>query len=57
MDQNLAIQYTLVAVIILGAIIWIVIHLLRKNKKGGGKSCCGCALSESCNSKDKKQKS
>ncbi len=45
MDRNLIIQYTLVGVILLVAIIWIVIKVLFSKNKN---KCCGCGLSDKC---------
>lgn len=50
MDIQLKIQYTVVAIIMLGAIIWIAVKIWRgcrrKNRQASG--CCACALAESC---------
>lgn len=43
---NIAVQYTLVGLFILAALAWILVKVLRKNKKGSG--CCGCVLADSC---------
>lgn len=51
MDKNLAIQYTVVGLIIIAALIWLVIKFIKRKKKHG--ACCGCALSEKCMSQDK----
>lgn len=46
-------QYTIVGVIILIAIIWIGVKAshIGKDKKSG---CCGCALSDACKRKENK---
>ena len=52
--NNLALQYTLVGILILGACVWILVKAFRKNKKRKSSGCCGCALQEACN-KNKKE--
>lgn len=47
MDKNILIQYTIVAILILGAIVWIAVKAIRASR-GKGKSCCGCVLSDKC---------
>lgn len=47
MDKSMAIQYTIVSVIVMIALIWLYLRLRRSNKKGHG-SCSGCALSDKC---------
>ena len=55
MSQNEIIQWSIVSIIILIAIIWIVIQIIRKDKKKqNGCSCCD--LSKSCKVKDIKEK-
>lgn len=55
MDNNYIIQITLVALIVLGAIIWAIVRMTRKsNVKEGG--CCGCELLDTCNKKELKQR-
>ena len=51
-DINLAIQYSLVAVFVIGAMVWMTLRLFRKRKKSG---CCGCALSDACLKSDAKR--
>lgn len=46
MSRNLIIQYTAVAVILLGILIWIVIKSLKAKKKAS--VCGGCTLHKSC---------
>lgn len=46
-DRNMAIQYTIVALILILAIVWMVLKFRKHSKKGSG--CCGCALSDKCN--------
>lgn len=48
-----ALQYTLVAIIVLGALVWIVVKSYRKKSGKSRGGCCGCSLSSTCNSKDK----
>lgn len=47
--KNIAIQYTIVGIIILGATVWIMIKAFKKNKKRSQGGCCGCSLKDSCN--------
>lgn len=47
LTTNLIIQYSLVGIILLAAVIW-VIWKLAAIRKNGGKSCCGCSLSRNC---------
>lgn len=51
MTKNEIIQYTLVGIIILGAIVWIIVKSIRNRKSGA--TCCGCALADSCRRADK----
>lgn len=44
---NIAIQYTLVALFMIGAVAWIIRKVFWRDKKQKS-SCCGCSLSESC---------
>ena len=50
MNSNLIIQYILVTIVIISAIIWILYRLL--SRKGKNK-CCGCAFKDSCNMQNK----
>lgn len=54
MTVNLIIQYALVGLALIGALVWIVIKLvkLRKMGKEGGDCCCGCSMSQSCGKKN-----
>lgn len=45
--HNLAIQYTIVAALLIGALIWIVVKLRKVGKRKGG-ACCGCSMSHMC---------
>lgn len=45
---NLTIQYIIVGVIIIAAAFWILYRLFTFRRKGKVSSCCGCALSDSC---------
>lgn len=45
MDNDL-IQYILVAVILAGAVAWVIYRLVSKKNRGGG--CCGCSMSQTC---------
>ena len=53
MDTNIIIQYTVVCLLCLGALIWIVVKMVRsaKGKNSGG--CCGCSMSDSCAKREK----
>ncbi|MBD5356646.1 MAG: FeoB-associated Cys-rich membrane protein [Bacteroides sp.] len=44
---NLLWQYIIVALIILGAIAWIIRSIISARKKGKN-SCCGCSLADTC---------
>lgn len=46
MDTNLVIQYSVVALLLIGALVWIVVKAVKAKKTGA--SCCGCSLSETC---------
>lgn len=49
-NNNLVWEYTLVAICISGALIWMVVKLsIARKKKTTG--CAGCALSETCKNK------
>ena len=47
MSANMIIQYSLVGIVLLGACVWILIKIFKKNKNKG--PCCGCSLSDTCN--------
>ena len=53
MDTQTAIQWTIVALAVAGALIWLVVKVvkLRKIKNEGG-GCCGCSIADSCKKKD-----
>lgn len=53
MSMNMIIQYTIVAIIIAAACIWMLTRIL--SKKNNGKSCCGCSLADTC-SPDRKER-
>ena len=53
MDTNLAIQYTVVGILVAIACVWIIIKAV-KTSKGESTGCAGCALAEKCNKKGKK---
>lgn len=48
MDLNSAIQITLVALAIAGALIWLVVRVLKMRKRSDSGDCCGCGLAEHC---------
>lgn len=56
LDNNMIIQYTIVGIIILIALIWLAVKVIRKSKGKDKGACCGCALSEKCMEKGKPQK-
>lgn len=45
--MSLAVQYTLVAICVLAAFVWIVVKAYRKSKSGSH-GCCGCSLADTC---------
>lgn len=45
MDTNLVVQYSLVGLCLLGAIIWMIRKASKRSKNGG---CYGCSMSETC---------
>lgn len=53
MNISIAIQFTIVGIIVLGAFVWLFILLKNRNKRDSG--CCGCALNNVCDP-DKKEK-
>ncbi len=50
MDKNLLIQYTVVGILVIGALAWILIKFIRKCKDSGKGGCSGCTLAEKCKS-------
>lgn len=51
LTANLIIQYCIVGLVLLGAVVWIIWKLVGLRKRSNVKSCCGCALAGSCASK------
>lgn len=49
---DMIIQYSVVGLVLLAACGWILWKIFRKGKKNNN-SCCGCALSDTCNKKTK----
>ena len=49
-----AVQYTIVGVIILAAIVWAIVKITRISKNKGS-ACCGCGLADTCNKNRKNQ--
>lgn len=47
-DYNLIIQTSVVAVLVIAAIIWMVRSVVRLRKSKGSSACSGCALSGKC---------
>lgn len=55
MAQNEAVQWTLVALIVLGALSWMAFRLVRLAKNRGKDSGCGCcSQSADCKAKELK---
>lgn len=52
---NLTIQYCIVGLVLLAAVVWIVWKLVSMRKQGNI-SCSGCALADTCCNKNKKTK-
>lgn len=61
--MSLKLQYTIVAVIILAALIWLVVRIVRMRNRNSCRcgdeeskphACGGCALSDACKSPRKK---
>ena len=42
----MVIQYTIVAIIIIGALVWMVRGILKMRKQKG--KCCGCSMADAC---------
>lgn len=55
MDRNLLIQYIVTGILVLAALIWIIVKLV-KMAKGKESGCPGCALSDRCTKPEKSQK-
>lgn len=47
-NTDFIIQSSLVGLVLLGACIWIIWKLFKKNKNAGTHSCCGCSQSDTC---------
>lgn len=47
MNNNLIIQYIIVAVIIISAFAWCIVRIIRI-KKGKASACSSCSISASC---------
>lgn len=54
-QSQLMIQYIIVGIIILGALTWVVIRLIKKARNKDN-PCCGCSLGETCGKKELKSK-
>lgn len=53
-DSNMLWQYTAVAAVILGIVVWMFVKAFRRRRRGvsGGGCCCsGCAISDRCSSR------
>ncbi len=55
MSANTIIQYAIVIILVVGAVTYMI-RGMRKMRKSGGKSCCGCSLADSCNDFNKKKR-
>lgn len=56
MGQGEIIQYTVVAIIVLAAIVWAGLKVAKMNHNKGGNSGCGCCSSSSdCKIKELKR--
>ncbi|MDE5653455.1 MAG: hypothetical protein K2G75_02160 [Muribaculaceae bacterium] len=56
MNSNLIWQYAVVLLIVAAAVVKIIVGLRKKHSGGKGlkkPSCCGCAISEVCNDKNR----
>lgn len=49
--MNILIQYIIVGLVLLGAVIYIVRKIVALRKHERRNACCGCALSDKCNKK------
>ncbi|MBD5218539.1 MAG: hypothetical protein HDS73_08645 [Bacteroidales bacterium] len=58
MSTNYAIQYTIVGIIILAALIWIAVkaNRARRQKTLSNGPCASCSLSKACNKKEETPK-
>lgn len=52
--ESLVMQYVIVAVIIIAALVWIGVKIFSKKNKGKG-GCCGCSLAEHCSPQKRKE--
>lgn len=50
------VQYTIVAAILICAIVWIIIRIVRKRKKKGASPCCGCSIADVCSRSTEKER-
>lgn len=55
--EMLTMQYVIVGTIIAGALLWIIVRIVNRKKKGTTGGCAGCALAEQCGSARKKANS
>ncbi len=42
------VQYIIVAAILVGAIVWIIVGIVRRKKKKVSSPCCGCSIADTC---------
>lgn len=50
LESDLIIQYSIVCLILLAAIVWIIMKIVKKNKTRQS-GCCGCTIAETCKKK------
>lgn len=56
MDLNLIIQYVVVGVILLAALIYVFFSLLRRKKRKDCGGCFGCGLADECGKPSRREK-
>ena len=44
-------QYIVVLLILAGIVVWILVNLFSKKRRKRMSNCCGCSLSEVCESR------
>lgn len=47
--MSLTLQYIIVCLILAAAVVIIIVRLVKLRREGKRATCCGCALSDSCN--------
>lgn len=51
--MSIVIQYIIVGLILAGALVYIIVKILRLRGSDRPGSCAGCSLSENCNKKNR----